>query len=76
MGGGRPPEIDVKLWSGDFTRAAVVRRQDKTQIQCNEPLFSDYVALTYEDFEKIIGTFNEACEKWKERSSGPIQPAK
>jgi hypothetical protein len=61
---GKPPAIDVKLWAGDFTKAAVVRRQDKTQITCDEPLFSDYVAMTYEDFEKVISTFTERCERW------------
>lgn len=64
---GEPPSIDVKIWSGDFTKAVIERRQDKVQIRCDDPEFSDYVAMTYEDFERIIRGYAEACEKWKPR---------
>ena len=62
---GRPPTIDVKIWAGDFTKAAIVRTQDRALIQCSDPEFSDYMAISFEDLQKLIGSFQEGCERWK-----------
>ena len=48
------PELKVTLWAGDSAHSSITRSQENRRIYCNDPVFDDYVCMTYSDYESIV----------------------
>lgn len=64
-GGGERPDVELKLWAGSASKAAIERRQDKLIIECSDPYFNRYVCMDYDDLNKLEEDILERCDKWK-----------
>lgn len=61
-----PPPVDVKSWSGDSSANGITRNQLDSismTLQCKDPLFDEYVCMTYMDLKKIHSTLYQ-CKEW------------
>ena len=48
-----------KVFVGDPDRVRIYRMQSGEEVQCTDPKFKDYLALSYDDF---MALFNKASE--------------
>lgn len=64
---GDRPSWTAKFWAGDSASSSIVRGQDSLAIHASDPLFDNFVCMTYEDIEKLEIEVLSKCEKWSGR---------
>lgn len=57
------PPMNVKFWAGDSMNGGITRSQDKKTIECKDPAFDEYIALSYDDLKLIYNTMLQ-CKSW------------
>lgn len=63
--GGNPPAIDIKLYEGNSETSSYDRAQANEKIYCNDPKTDNMVALSYDDFKKIVHV-QDSCLIWED----------
>jgi hypothetical protein len=58
------PEWHGKLWAGDSAHAGISRSQAGEHISASDPLFDDYLAMTYADFREFFRVYVLGCKTW------------
>ncbi len=61
---GERPEWTAKFWAGDFIEEGITRSQNNQTIQCRDPMFDDYVCMSYEDLNKLELEVLSRCTGW------------
>lgn len=65
----KQPEWEAKFWAANAELQAIVRAQDNLRIQCNDPVFSDYICISYSDLLLLQTDVLNKCKKWEARPS-------
>jgi hypothetical protein len=59
------PDVDLTIWAGSSSKAAIERRQDNLIIECNDPAFNSYACMEYDQLKQLEEDVFEGCEVWK-----------
>lgn len=59
------PQWNGKLWAGDSANVGISRSQSDEFIEASDPLFDEYLAMSYEDFRSFYTTYVLGCKQWK-----------
>jgi hypothetical protein len=58
------PDWHGKLWAGDSGRGGISRAQAGEHISATDPLFDEYLALSYADFREFYRIYVLGCKQW------------
>jgi len=61
---GEPPALELTIWAGDSHNAGISRSYEGKTISCSDPLFDDYMCISYADAKKIGETILK-CKVWE-----------
>ena len=62
------PTWNGKIWAGSSDKVGIERSQEKQVIQCGNPEFDRYIAMTYQDLGCIYEQYIQNVKEWKDPS--------